>query len=90
MNAGYCVFKVRIPKIELRSLSQEKASIDMSDAIFQMADEAFAAIVITKKENDYGLQDSAGLKKILRVPAFAFLYLLGNAEKQGYKGTLSV
>jgi hypothetical protein len=43
-------------------------------------------IVVTKREDDYGVQPAKGNKKILRLPAFSFLYLLGNAEKHGYKG----
>jgi predicted AAA+ superfamily ATPase len=65
---------------------REDASIGAADAIYEWADNALIAMVVTKRENDFGLQSSAGEKKILRLPAFAFLYLLGNAEKHGYKG----
>ncbi len=65
---------------------RENAAIGPKDAIYRHTDEAASSIVVTKKEDDYGLQESAGKKKILRIPAFAFLYLLGNAEKYGYKG----
>jgi len=41
---------------------------------------------VTKRNEDYGIQDSTGKKKILRLPAFAFLYLLGNAEKHRFRG----
>jgi len=68
---------------------RENAAIGQRDAIYLHADEAASAIVVTKKESDYGLQNSAGDKKILRIPTFAFLYLLGNAEKHGYKGDKS-
>jgi len=68
---------------------RENATIGQKDAIYLHADEAVSSIVVTKKENDYGLQKSAGDKNILRIPAFAFLYLLGNAEKHGYKGDKS-
>ncbi|MCL2873685.1 MAG: hypothetical protein FWE29_02010 [Defluviitaleaceae bacterium] len=43
-------------------------------------------LIITKRENDYGIQDTKKAKKLIRIPAYAFLYLLGNAEKNGYKG----
>lgn len=41
--------------------------------------EAFtASILVTKNAEDYGLLDHV---PIMRIPAFAFLYLLGHAEK---------
>ncbi|MEQ8200537.1 MAG: hypothetical protein ABRQ24_03825 [Syntrophomonadaceae bacterium] len=64
---------------------RENAVIGPKDALYTHADQAVSAIVITKKDSDFGLQDSVGKKKILRIPAYAFLYLLGNAEKHGYK-----
>ncbi len=65
---------------------REQASIGGKDAVFTESDAADAAIVITKREDDYGVQPTQGNKPLLRIPAFAFLYLLGNAEKHGYKG----
>ncbi len=44
---------------------RENATIGQKDAIYIHADEAVSSIVVTKKENDYGLQNSAGNKKIL-------------------------
>ena len=66
---------------------REDASIGEKGAIFELADEATFSIVVTKREDDYSVQASKGNKKILRLPAFAFLYLLGNAEKNGYRET---
>jgi len=73
-------------KILIEVKYRENASIGEKDAIFEWADTASCSMVITKREDDYGVQVSKGTKKILRMPAFAFLYLLGNAEKHGYKG----
>ena len=73
-------------KILVEVKYRENASIGEKDAIYELADEAASAIVVTKREDDYGVQPSMGEKKILRIPAFAFLYLLGNAEKHGYRG----
>ena len=73
-------------KILIEIKYREDASIGVKDAIYELADEASSAIVVTKRDDDYGVQNSAGSKKILRIPAFAFLYLLGNAEKHGYRG----
>lgn len=74
-------------KILIEVKYRENASIGEKDAIFELADKASCSIVITKREGDYGIQPSKGSKKILRIPAFAFLYLLGNAEKNGYRGS---
>ena len=79
---------VNLPKgkILIEVKYRENAIIGEKDAIYELADEATSAIVVTKREDDYGVQPSTGEKKILRIPAFAFLYLLGNAEKHGYRG----
>jgi len=73
-------------KILVEVKYREDAQIGVKDAIYDLADDASYSIVVTKREDDYGTQDSKGSKKILRLPAFAFLYLLGNAEKNGYRG----
>jgi hypothetical protein len=73
-------------KILIEVKYRENAQIGEKDAIYELADEASSSIVVTKREDDYGVQPAKGNKKILRLPAFSFLYLLGNAEKHGYKG----
>jgi predicted AAA+ superfamily ATPase len=73
-------------KILIEVKYRENAPIGEKDAIYQLANEASAAIVVTKRNEDFGIQDTKGKSKILRLPAFAFLYLLGNAEKHGYRG----
>jgi len=73
-------------KILIEVKYRENAVIGEADAIYEWADSASSALVITKRQDDYGLQSSKGSKAILRLPAFAFLYLLGNAEKHGYRG----
>ncbi len=65
---------------------REKAPIADDEAICQLRGEASAAIVVTKNANDYGLHKTASGGELIRIPAFAFLYLLGHAEKNGYKG----
>ena len=72
-------------KILVEVKYRESAAVGEKDAIYEWADRASSAMVITKREDDYGMQSSKGSKKILRLPAFAFLYLLGNAEKHGYR-----
>ena len=73
-------------KILVEVKYRENTEINESDAIFELADTASCSIVVTKREDDYGIQSSQGGKNILKIPAFSFLYLLGHAEKNGYRG----
>lgn len=65
---------------------REGAPIADDDAISELCNEASAAIVVTKNANDFGLHNTKFGKDMIRIPAFAFLYLLGHAEKNGYRG----
>jgi len=65
---------------------REQAPIADDDAICELSDAASASIIVTKRPDDYGVHYTPRGKKLIRIPAFAFLYLLGHAEKNGYKG----
>ena len=65
---------------------REGAPIADDDAISELCSDASAAIVVTKSASDFGVHNTKSGKDMLRIPAFAFLYLLGHAEKNGYKG----
>ena len=65
---------------------REGAPIADDDAICELCDEAAAAIIVTKNANDFGIHNTKSGKDMIRIQAFAFLYLLGHAEKNGYKG----
>lgn len=65
---------------------REGAPIADDDAIIELCEEASAAIIVTKNAEDFGVHNTKCGKELLRIPAFAFLYLLGNAEKHGYRG----
>ena len=65
---------------------REGAPIKDDDAIAELCAEASAAIVVTKGASDFGIHNTKSGKDMLRIPAFAFLYLLGHTEKNGYKG----
>jgi len=73
-------------KILIEVKYREKTPIANDDAISELSNEADASFVITKRADDYGIYDMPSGKKLVRIPAFAFLYLLGHAEKHGYKG----
>ena len=65
---------------------REGAPISDHDAIVELCQESSAAIIVTKTPEDFGVHNTKCGKELLRIPAFAFLYLLGNAEKHGYRG----
>lgn len=65
---------------------RDGAPIPNDDAIVELCKDASAAIIVTKNADDYGVHDTPSGEQMLRIPAFAFLYLLGHAEKNGYKG----
>jgi len=65
---------------------REQAPITNDDAIIDLSKEASAAIIVTKRPDDFGSHHTPDGRELIRIPAFAFLYLLGNAEKHGYKG----
>ena len=58
---------------------REKSDIKLTDAIVQNYDGKTPNLVITKRSDDFGIEDYEG-KSIYRIPAFAFLYLLGYIE----------
>ena len=76
-NAGNILIEVKY---------REGAPFPDDDAISELCAEASAAIVVTKGASDFGVHNTKSGKDMLRIPAFAFLYLLGHAEKNGYKG----
>ena len=65
---------------------REQAPIPDDSAICTLSEEASAAIIVTKRPDDYGTHHAPNGKELIRIPAFAFLYLLGNAERYGYRG----
>ena len=67
---------------------REGAPIPDNDAIVELSKEAAASIIVTKNSDDYGVHHTKSGKDLIRIPAFAFLYLLGHAEKQGYRSMI--
>ena len=65
---------------------REQAPISNDSAICELCGESSAAIVVTKRADDYGVHNAPNGKELIRIPAFAILYLLGNAERHGYRG----
>lgn len=80
---------VAYPKIKnllIEVKYREEAPVPDDSAICELCHEVSAAIIVTKTPDDYGLHDAPDGTKMIRIPAYAFLYLLGHAEKNGFKG----
>ena len=69
---------------------RETAVITEEDAIIERIRDkksgVTAAIVVTKKPEDYGIVSIRTTVPVMKIPAHAFLYLLGHAEKTGCLG----
>jgi len=74
----------KIKNILIEVKYRESAPVSDNDAVVEFSDDASASIIVTKAANDFGVHNAPNGKELLRIPAFAFLYLLGNAEKHGY------
>lgn len=61
---------------------REQAPISDTDAICTFAAKAKLGIIITKRSSDYGLHTVPDGSHLLRIPAYAFCYLLSHAEKE--------
>jgi len=68
-------------KILIEVKYREQAHISDDDAICELASKASAGIIITKRSDDYGIHNTTNGNLLLRIPAFAFLYLLGHSER---------
>jgi len=71
---------------------RENTHIKETDAIVELTNDPAAhvkgALIITKRAEDYGIAQHPTRIPIVRIPAPAFLYLLGHAEKEGYAAKL--
>jgi len=69
---------------------RENPIIKHDDAIVELAnsekDKVLAALVITKTSDSYGILPYKTKVPIYKIPAYAFLYLLGHAEERGFRG----
>ncbi len=71
---------------------RNNSHIPVSDAIVDLCQseesKVSRAFLITKKLDDFGVTGHETVTPILRVPAIAFLYLLGRAEAAGQNGKI--
>jgi len=72
-------------KISVEVKYRETTDISINDGIIsETKDKNNFAIIVTKKPDDYGLMTVPSPNPIIKIPAFAFLFLLGHAEREGY------
>ena len=66
---------------------KHNSTISAQEAIVEWANDiqTKGAIVVAKIGDDYGITKHETKTSIIRIPAFALLYLLGQAEKEGYE-----
>jgi len=71
-------------KILMEVKYREDSRLKETEAIVEWSknDKTTSSLLITKQSDDFGL---FGHTSIMRIPAFAFLYLLGHAEKHRYR-----
>jgi predicted AAA+ superfamily ATPase len=69
-------------KILIEIKHREDTSIGPAEAVVKLADrdDTISAIMVTKRPDDYGVVPLETTKPIIKIPAFAFMYLLGKVE----------
>ncbi len=79
-----------LSKILIEVKYRENTDLSSKDAIVEWANGAniSSAIIVTKNSTDYGNTSHSTKCPITKIPAFAFLYLLGHAEYSRYLNTL--
>lgn len=75
------VKSMKFPPILIEVKYREQSKINEDDAIIEEGSDKIPGLVITKRPNDFG-KFEYGNKSIYKIPAPAFLYLLGLVEYQ--------
>ncbi len=68
---------------------RDATPVNRHDAIVSVANEkeTSGAVVVTKRFDDYGVLGGGSRVPIVKIPAFAFLYMVGSAERWGRAGS---
>jgi predicted AAA+ superfamily ATPase len=77
------VHALKSPLIMIEVKYRETSEIKENDAIVTMAKNDVPNLVVTKRDMDFG-RIIYGDKSIYKIPAYAFLYLLGKVEEETY------
>ena len=74
-----------LSKIIIEVKYRKTTDLSGKEAIVEWANQPrTSAIVVTKNSTDYGVTSHQTLNPIIKIPAFAFLYLLGHVEYASY------
>lgn len=75
-------------KILIEVKYREDAAIAPGEAVVELAQDkdTAGAIIVTKRSTDFGALDYGTNVPLVKIPAFAFLYLLGHAEREALSG----
>jgi len=78
------VIQMPVSSILIEVKYRKDTRIKNTEAIVEWSQkrDSTASLLITKESDDYGMMKHV---PIMRIPAYAFLYLLGHAEKHRYK-----
>jgi predicted AAA+ superfamily ATPase len=77
-----------VGKILIEVKYREDAAIRPDEAIVDLArDKETRAIIVTKRSSDFGVLEYDTRFPMVKIPAFAFLYLLGHAERKAVTGS---
>lgn len=73
-----CIKNKKFIEIKYR----EDTEIDDSNPIYDLPNDKDDIYIITKKDTDYGIKKCRNGNKIVRIPAYVYLYILGKTEYQ--------
>lgn len=74
------IVKTHTKNIFIEVKYREKTDIDAKNPIYSLPNNNDDIFVITKKEMDYSIKQCNNGNKIIKIPAFAYLYILGKEE----------
>lgn len=75
------VERINRPPVCIEVKYREGAPVSDDEAIITWSEKVELSIIVTKNVQDFGVHHTRNGSPIIRIPAFAFLYLLGHAEK---------
>lgn len=80
------IVSLPVGRILLEVKYREDTSLSEREAIVELSKEekTVGAILVTKRAEDFGVLNFNTKVPIVKIPAYAFMYLLGHAEKEGY------
>ena len=63
---------------------RERTNIDSNNPIYELPKNNDEIYIVTKNDTDYSIKECENGNKIIRIPAFLYLYLLGKEEYENF------